>query len=131
MESKYSSYLHGQYFSVYIKYMYDEISLEDVMFKMKNLIERLNNCADNEVDFYDNNDIINEILDFLKSVEEIDRLKNQYNEEYKKGKYKSADSGYYKCLKISNNNEIYGISYVKLLSNLSNTKSKVNNIYKI
>jgi len=126
MEDKYSSYLHGQFFSSYMKYMYDDISLNDIMLKVKDIINSLNNCEDNEVDFYDNNDIVNEMLDFLKSAEEIESLKNQYNEEYKKGKYKFADNGYSKCLKISDSNEIFGISYVKLLSNLSNTKSKVN-----
>ncbi|OUM68417.1 hypothetical protein PIROE2DRAFT_3862 [Piromyces sp. E2] len=100
------------------------------MLKLKDLVKSLNDGDDNEVDFFDNDDIMNEILDFLRAIEEIDRLKSKYNEEYKQGKYRSADSGYYQCLKTLDYYELYGISYVKLLSNISNTKSKLNN-YKL
>jgi len=127
MEDKYPSYLHGQFFNIYIKYIYDEVSIDDIVLKLKDIIKSLNDGDDNEVDFYDNDDIMNEILDFLRAVEEIERFKSKYNEEYKHGNYKSADSGYYQCLKTSDYYELFGISYVKLLSNISNTKSKLNN----
>lgn len=125
MENKYSTYLNGQFFTTYIKYIYDEISLEDTKLKLKELIKKLNNSDDNEIDLYSNDDILNEILDFFKLIDETESLRNKYNEEYKQGKYQSADNGYYHCLKSYEKCEFYSISYIKLLSNLSNTKSKV------
>ncbi|KAL6600127.1 hypothetical protein U3516DRAFT_762236, partial [Neocallimastix sp. 'constans'] len=126
MKEKYSSYLNGQFYTVYIEYIYDEISLEDAKLKLKGVIRELNNSDDNEVDFYDNDDIMNEILDFLKQADEVELLRNKYNEEYNQGKYQIADHGYYQCLKLYDKYELYSISYVKLLSNLSNTKSKLS-----
>ncbi|ORX75074.1 DnaJ-domain-containing protein [Anaeromyces robustus] len=130
MEKKYPSYLYGQFFTIYVKYIYDEITVNQAQSKLREIIKKMNNEDDNENDFFDNDDIVNEILDFLKQSEELESLRNKYNDEYKQGNYYSADHGYFQCLKIYNKYELYSISYIKLLSNLSNTKSKLNN-YKL
>ncbi|ORX48424.1 DnaJ-domain-containing protein [Piromyces finnis] len=127
MTNKYPLYLHGQFFSTYMQYIYDEIPTNDIIMKLKDIIKSLNNDDDNEVDLFENDDILNEVLDFHRAVEEIERLKKKHNDEYNQEKYKSADNGYYQCLKTLDFYELYGISYIKLLSNISNTKSKLNN----